>query len=534
MSEQFFYKQDTLPQLTKEMAPPLPQQIGPYKIESILSRGGMSFLYLGLHPETSKLVAVKILSPSFATDESAVQRFLKEAHIISLSNHPNIVQLYGEGTWEKGLYIAMEWIRGISLRQFITQQSLSLRRALDIILQVAYALHHLHSHGIIHRDLKPENILITEEGGVKVIDFGIAQIHSEKPPTAKVRQGIMGTPNYMSPEQKLDASQACFASDIYSLGVISYELTLGRLSFGVLQLGLLPKGLKKILEKALAPSVDDRYKTITDFINDISQYLTSGDIEKERPGTDQIKEAIETFQKVSLSICDYSPSDWPELEVGIAKYPVATQFGLYVDKIRLPSGAFLFLIAEACINGLESIAYIASLRGCIRALIQDELEKSKGISNLAHFAAKLNELMISDPAKQTYALAALLLDPYREQLSFFNAGLSQLLHISSEGSARTLSSTNALVQLEPAPIYTQVEDNWIVGDTLIFHCLSPSHRAEPYQQKQTEKVLLETLGEESLLSAQPQAEALMKKAMLLSFQREQKQSKVLLSIQRIA
>lgn len=534
MSENFFYKQDTLPHLTKEMAPPLPQQIGPYKIESMLSRGGMSFLYLGLHPETSKLVAVKILSPSFATDETATERFLKEAHIISLSNHPNIVKLYGEGKWEQGLYIAMEWIRGISLRQFITQQSLSLRRALDIILQVAYALHHLHSHGIIHRDLKPENILITEEGGVKVIDFGISQINNDKGAASKIRQGIMGTPNYMSPEQKEDASKARFASDIYSLGIISYELILGKLSFGQLQLGLMPKGLKKIIEKALAPSLDDRYKNITDFINDISQYLTSGDIERERPGTDQIKEAIETFQKVSQSICNFSGSEWPEIELGIAKYPMATQFGLYVDKTHLDNGSFLFLIAESCASGLESIAYVAGMRGYIKALIHEMGERTKGSWDLAQFSIKLNELMMKDSAKQTYAFAALLLDPYQEKLCYFNAGLNHLLHISSEGSPRILASSNALIQSELAPTYTQVEDNWNVGDTVIFHSLSPSHRAEPYQQKQTEKILLEALQEDAFLSAQPQAEALMKKAMLLSFQREQKQSRVLLSIQRIA
>src|SRR5690606_36400224 len=110
-----------------------------------------------------------------------IKQFLKEAEIIALSNHPNIVKLYGQGEWEKGLYIAMEFIQGVSLTQFILQNSLSIKRSLEILLQVAYALLHLHSHGVIHRDLKPENILITENGGVKVIDFGIAQLEQEAP-----------------------------------------------------------------------------------------------------------------------------------------------------------------------------------------------------------------------------------------------------------------------------------------------------------------------------------------------------------------
>ena len=194
--------------------------------------------------------------------------------MIALSNHPNIVKLYGQGEWEKGLYIAMELIRGVSLRQFIMQHSLSMRRALEIILQVAYALMHLHSHGVIHRDLKPENILITEEGEIKVIDFGIAALHSKVQAETEKKVAdlsrFLGTPNYMSPEQKQDPSSVTFAADIYSLGIILYELITGKLSYGTINLTSLPKGLKRIATKALAISVKERYQNISDFIHDIS------------------------------------------------------------------------------------------------------------------------------------------------------------------------------------------------------------------------------------------------------------------------
>ena len=170
-----FHKQTTLPDLHAGEARnyPLPQKIGPYKIESLLDKGGMSLLYLGVHPGTSQPIVVKVLLPKYLKNKEMMGRFLKEAQIIGMTNHPNIVKLYGQGQWEKGLYIAMEFIQGISLRQFIQQKSLSQKRALEIILQVAYALCHLHTHGVIHRDLKPENILITETGEIKVIDFGI-------------------------------------------------------------------------------------------------------------------------------------------------------------------------------------------------------------------------------------------------------------------------------------------------------------------------------------------------------------------------
>jgi hypothetical protein len=533
MTQNVFYKQDTIPQLSEEHLPPTPSHIGPYKIEGLLNKGGMSYLFLGIHPDTKQLLAIKILPPSHASNEAAIERFLKEAHIISLSNHPNIVKLYGEGKWEKGLYIAMEWVRGISLRQFIMQQSLSLRRALDIVLQVSYALHHLHSHGIIHRDLKPENILITEEGGVKVIDFGIAQVGSDLSSAPLKKQGVMGTPNYMSPEQKEDASKASFSSDIYSLGVISYELVLGKLSYGVIQPSLLPRGLKRIIEKALAVSTSERYKNITEFINEISRYLTSGDIEKERPGSDQIKEVIETFQKVSQTFSPPPSSEWPQIEVGITRNTLATQFGLYSDMIRLPNGSFLIVFADANINGIESIVFAASFRGLLRALIYQMSNDMQTKWSLEKIAQYLNQMIQQDSAAKTYAFSAIILDSFQEQVFFFNAGLNNLIHISSEGSARILSSVNPLIGQEMNPAFTQVIDNWNVGDTLIFHCLAPSYRLEPYQQKQTEKVLLEAIDEEAFLSAQPQAEALIKKVQFLSFQREQKQSKMLMSIQRI-
>lgn len=534
MTQNFFYKQDTLPQLTEEKILPTPTHIGPYKIEGLLSKGGMSFLYLGIHPDSKQLLAIKILSPDYLSDESAVERFLKEAHIISLSNHPNIVKLYGEGKWEKGLYIAMEWIRGISLRQFIMQQSLSLRRALEIILQVAYALHHLHSHGIVHRDLKPENILITEEGGVKVIDFGIAQVGGEKNSSLPMaKQGIMGTPNYMSPEQKEDASKASFSSDIYALGIISYELILGKLSYGVIQPSQLPKGLRKIIERALAISTSERYQSISEFINDISRYLTSGEIEKERPGSDQIKEVIETFQKVSQTFSTINASEWPQLEIGFVKHKLATQFGLYTDMFRLPNGSYLFTLAESTVSGIESIAYAANFRGMLRSLVHHHATDPKSKWQLQEIASSLHSILREDPTGQMYAFSALILDPVREQLFFFNAGLNHLVHVSSEGASRILSSTNSLLGQEAAPEFTEVVDNWNIGDTILLHCLAPFYRTEPYQQRQTEKNLLESLEEEAFLSAQPQAETLMKKALFLSFQREQKQSKVLLSIQRI-
>src|ERR1700733_8205323 len=133
----------------------LPSKIGGYKIESLLSKGGMSLLYLGIHPETHEPLAIKVLSSKYLSHPEMVERFMREAEIIELTNHPNIVKLFGHGKWAGGVYIAMEFIQGISLRQMLLQEAMSLKRALDVVLQISHALVHLHAHGIIHRDLKP-------------------------------------------------------------------------------------------------------------------------------------------------------------------------------------------------------------------------------------------------------------------------------------------------------------------------------------------------------------------------------------------
>lgn len=261
------YKQTTLPG-EEEREAPLPSSIGPYKIESLLDKGGMSYVYLALHPETGEQIVVKVMSQQCLARPEMGPRFLQEAKIIGIAHHPNIVKLYGQGTWEKGFYIAMEFIQGISLREWMRKRRFSQKESLALLLQVAYALCHLHTHGVIHRDLKPENILITEAGGVKVIDFGIAEWERT---AIRERSKTIGTPYYMSPEQKKHGAHASYTSDLYSLGVIAYELFLGKPSHGIIHLHLLPKPIRMLLEKLVEPDPKKRCQDIVDFIDAVSK-----------------------------------------------------------------------------------------------------------------------------------------------------------------------------------------------------------------------------------------------------------------------
>jgi len=177
----------------------IPEKIGPYEIDSLYSVGGMSYIFLSKSPETGEPIAIKVLRATYLKDKDMLTRLLNEGSILGVTSHPNIVKLYDLGLWEEGIYVAMELVKGISLRHLIKRNAISHKRALEIILEVAYALSHLHSHGVIHRDLKPDNILIVDSGEIKLIDFGIADFLEPLIGAEVIEKGqsVLGTANYM-------------------------------------------------------------------------------------------------------------------------------------------------------------------------------------------------------------------------------------------------------------------------------------------------------------------------------------------------
>ncbi len=489
----------TLPDLISSSPPMqrLPQKIGPYKIESLLNRGGMSYLYLGIHPDMGQPIVIKILSPKHVSDKEIAARFLKEAHIIGMTNHPNIVKLYGQGAWEKGLYIAMEFIRGVSLRQFIQQKSLSQRRALEIILQVAYALCHLHSHRVIHRDLKPENILITETGDIKVIDFGIAQLQGESN-TLFHNQKIVGTPVYMSPEQKAHPEAVSYASDIYSLGIIAYELLLGRLSHGTIHFSLLPQSLRPFIAKTLESDLGKRYQDIVDFITDISHYLKSLKPQTEVSSADMSDEVLETIQQTRKILIPQKPPRWSPVEIGVAFAQQQPLNGLYLDFFRLPENRLCIIFAEPLNTGVSSLIHSSVLRGMVRMAIQHCFFNGKKNVHPIKMLSSLSEALFEDPMEQKFKLSLLLLNPDKDLLSFVSCEFGNLWHI-DEGNhkIRSLSTPNLLLGADPATSLLETADNWHSGDILIL--CAGSKEAEPPVELGSEMLLL---------SAQNQAEKL--------------------------
>lgn len=200
-----------------------------YRLEGRLGAGGMSTVYLAVDSVLQRKVAVKLLAEHLAEDEAFVARFKREALAAARLTHPNVVQVYDSGIDDSRHYIVMEYVPGRSVAQLLKEKGrLDVDEAVDIVCQACEGLKYAHSKGIVHRDIKPGNLMIANDGTIKLADFGIAKAAEE---TRITQAGsVVGTAAYLSPEQA-HGEEAGVASDIYSLGVVTYQLLAGRLPY---------------------------------------------------------------------------------------------------------------------------------------------------------------------------------------------------------------------------------------------------------------------------------------------------------------
>ena len=269
---------------------------GKYRIDERLSEGGMGTVYRGTHVLMDKTVAIKVLRPSLAADEKIVARFSREARAASRISHPHALSVTDFGESEDSVvFLVMEYLSGQTLKEIIREEGpMALPRAVEIIRQVGGALDAAHGEGVVHRDLKSENIMLLSSSGTdyaKVLDFGIAKIKErdgEYDPGLTAPDLVIGTPQYMSPEQ-CSQSPIDARSDIYSLGVILYEMLVGHVPFtGESSTAIMLKHLQqpapsvsdersdlspavgRVVARALEKRPEDRYKTVGELVEDFT------------------------------------------------------------------------------------------------------------------------------------------------------------------------------------------------------------------------------------------------------------------------
>jgi serine/threonine protein kinase len=212
--------------------PLINQELGSYRIETLIGVGGMGRVYKAVHKALGRVVAIKVLPPSFAEDPGYIQRFVREAQIAAQLNHPNLIGCYDFGESDWGYFFVMEYVEGVSLADWLIEnRRMKLEDAIPIMRQVCKGLLYAHAAGIIHRDIKPDNILWTADGTVKVADLGLAKVE-DKSDSGLTQLGMaIGTPNYISPEQVRGEADIDWRSDIYSLGATFYHVVTGRIPY---------------------------------------------------------------------------------------------------------------------------------------------------------------------------------------------------------------------------------------------------------------------------------------------------------------
>ena len=287
----------------RQFVPPEPaalaEQFPQLEVFELLGQGGMGAVYKARQKHLDRLVALKVLPPQAGDDAEFAERFAREARSLAILSHPNIVTVHDFGHTAEGLYyFIMEFVEGTDLRRVLQRGQLSPREALAIVPQVCEALQYAHDEGVVHRDIKPENILLDTKGRVRIADFGLARLLDRPDPALTLTQAgqRMGTPHYMAPEQIEHPHDVDHRADIYSLGVVFYEMLTGELPIGRFdspsQKVQVDVRLDEIVLHTLEKEPERRYQHASEVKSDVEAIPSGGQAARPSPVSGDSAEAV--------------------------------------------------------------------------------------------------------------------------------------------------------------------------------------------------------------------------------------------------
>ncbi len=411
------------------------RKLGDYEVLGFLGRGGMGEVYLARDPSLGRKVALKLLLADFTRDEARVRRFVQEAKAVSALNHPNIITIHEIGEADGRHYIATEFIEGQTLRQQLVSERLKISAALEITIQIAGALAAAHAARIVHRDIKPENIMVRPDGLVKVLDFGLAKLTEQAAPISefdtqattptrfRTEPGvIMGTVSYMSPEQ-VRGGEVDARSDLFSLGVVCYEMIAGRRPFtgatsshvivAILEQEPIPLSqyapevpaeLQRIVSKALRKDREKRYQRVKDLLADLKTL-------KQRVETEAEPAGVQTSEDhgVVVTADDLQPALQPTVPALAPGSGIGTATRLMISAERLVGKLDFYRRAAAA----ALIAVIIAAAAAVFYFSRSPALTEKDTVLLADFANQTGDEVFDSTLK--HALAVQL-----EQTPFLN------------------------------------------------------------------------------------------------------------------
>jgi len=275
------------------------ENVGPYRIIEQLGQGGMATVFKAYHASLDRYVALKVLHPAFREDQTFTSRFQREARVVARLEHPNIVPIYDYSEYESRPFLVMKYIEGDTLKARLNQGPLTSEEIEQVVNSVGSALAYAHKQGILHRDVKPSNVMIAKDGTMYLADFGLARIADAGESTMS-SDSIMGTPQYISPEQAMGVKDLDAGTDIYSFGVMLYEMVVGQVPFSAdtpfsiihdhiytpLPLPTkvnpkVPEPVQRVLLKALAKNRLDRYTSTEELMTAFKQAWTEAGVPME-------------------------------------------------------------------------------------------------------------------------------------------------------------------------------------------------------------------------------------------------------------
>jgi serine/threonine protein kinase len=363
------------------------EKVGPYQVLDIIGQGGMATVYKAFHPNLDRYVALKVLHPALKQDADFLGRFQREARLVAKLEHPNIVAVYDFNSHNGNPYLVMRMVEGQTLKTRLKSGPLTLVQIAQIVTSVGSALEYAHGEGILHRDIKPSNIMLSQDGKIYLTDFGLARMIQSKESTLS-REMIIGTPQYISPEQAIGESALDTGTDIYSLGVVIYELVVGKVPFNAdtpyaivhdhIYTPLpaprdvnpdVPEAIERFLFRVLAKKREDRYEsieaTVAAFLKAVEHAdagmmhtpvaITSARRKKrERPPTKPLKPTGSEQDEPDITVVA------PQSSTDATQFPVHTQAkireGLARRRRRLtiwPTIGIVLLVAVLLLGGLQ-------------------------------------------------------------------------------------------------------------------------------------------------------------------------------------
>lgn len=450
-----------------------------YEILEVIGTGGMAVVYKARCHRLNRLVAIKILKDELSQDAEFRRRFHAESQAVAMLSHPNIVNVYDVSHSEREDYIVMELIDGISLKQYLEQKGmLNWREVLHFSTQIAKALEHAHSRGIIHRDIKPHNIMVLKDGSAKVADFGIARVSSAQ---STLTREALGSVHYISPEQAR-GSKIDYRSDLYSLGVVMYEMLTGRtpydgetpVSVAIQHINAqapmprsinpqIPVGLEQITMHAMAADMNKRYESATEMLRDLEEFRKNPNILFNFRGTSPVHTVAERPVPQRTSVAERTVRPKQEQPRRSTSAPVsATAKKTKPNSVGLVAGIICIALA---VFGIGYFLYSFFLQDLFVGTEDVEVPNFAGkyadnidYSAYPDFDIYISEWVSSDSVEQGYVISQ---DPKADRMA--KVGSSIALTVSSgpaTDSMRDLVNQtlqNATTILDNLALHIQIE-----------------------------------------------------------------------------